>query len=83
MKVSEPSTAYNASNLQRLKEELIASIDATDDEKALKQCLMLLQASGMPCVYTDAEFKQVLELSEAEGLAAGEEVEVLLSRWKS
>lgn len=83
MKVSEPSTAYNASNLQRLKEELIASIDATNDEKTLKQCLMLLHASGMPCVYTDAEFKHVLELSEAEGLAAGEEVEVLLSRWKS
>ena len=83
MKVSEPSTAYNASNLQRLKEELIASIDATNDEKTLKQCLMLLHASGMPCVYTDAEFNHVLELSEAEGLAADEEVEVMFSRWKS
>lgn len=83
MKVSEPSTAYNASNLQRLKEELIASIDATNDEKTLKQCLMLLHASRMPCVYTDAEFKHVLELSEAEGLAADEEVEVMFSRWKS
>ena len=62
---------------------MIASIDATNDEKTQKQCLMLLHASGMPCVYTDAEFKQVLELSEAEGLAADEEVEVMFSRWKS
>lgn len=34
------------------------------------------------CLY-DAEFKHVLELSEAEGLAADEEVEVMFSRWKS
>ena len=42
MKVSEPSAAYNTPYLQGLKNRLIASIDETNDEEKLQECLELL-----------------------------------------
>ena len=60
MKASEPIAAYNTPYLQGLKNRLIASIDASKDEKALERCLELLHANDMPCVYTDEEFAEEL-----------------------
>ena len=57
MKVSEPAPTYGASDLQGLKNRLIATIDASTDERKLEQCWELLQGSDMPCVFTDEEFE--------------------------
>ena len=51
MKVSEPSAAYNTPYLQGLKNRLIASIDETNDEEKLQECLELLHEKTMPCCF--------------------------------
>ena len=81
MKVSEPAVAYNTSYLQGLKNRLIASIDETNDEEKLQECLELLHESFMPCVFTDEEFKRELEESEASGNASDEEVRAIFAKW--
>lgn len=81
MKVSEPSVAYNASNLQGLKNRLIASIDGSNDEEKLQQCLELLHADSMPCVFSDEDFKLEVKASEMEGIATPEEVADMFAEW--
>ena len=82
MKASEPIAAYNTPYLQGLKNRLIASIDASKDEKALERCLELLHANDMPCVYTDEEFAEELRLSEESGIASDQEVEEMFAKWE-
>ena len=81
MNVSEPAVAYNTPYLQGLKNRLIASIDTTTDEDKLQQCLELLHADSMPCVFTDEEFAEELRLSEASGYASDEEVRAMFAKW--
>lgn len=83
MKVSEPAVAYHTTNLQGLKNRLIASIDATTDEETLKQCLQLLDASSkdMPGVFTDEEFEEELRLSEESGFVSHEEALKEFAKW--
>ena len=81
MKVSEPSAAYNTPYLQGLKNRLIASIDETDDEKRLQECLELLHTSEMPGIYTDEEFAEELRLSESGGNATKEEINAFFRKW--
>jgi hypothetical protein len=81
MKVSEPAATYHTPNLQGLKNKIISSIDATNDEKKLQECLELLYADDMPCVFTDEEFKRELEESEASGNASDEEVKAMFAKW--
>lgn len=82
MKVSEPTTAYNTPYLQGLKNRLIATIDATNDEQKLQECLDLLHANEMPCMFTDEEFEEELRLSEASGTATDEEVKAMFAKWE-
>jgi hypothetical protein len=81
MKVSEPAIAYNTSYLQGLKNRLITAIDESRDEEKLQECLELLYADGMPCMFTDEEFKRELEESEASGNASDEEVKAMFAKW--
>lgn len=81
MKVSEPAPAYGASDLQGLKNRLIATIDASTDERKLEQCWELLQGSDMPCVFTDEEFEEELRLSEASGFVSHEEALKEFAKW--
>ena len=82
MKVSEPAPAYGTSDLQGLKNHLIATIDACTDERKLEQCWELLQGDDMPCVFTDEEFEEELRLSEASGFISQEEAEAMFAKWK-
>ena len=82
MKVSEPATAYNTPYLQGLKSRLIASIDATNDEQKLQECLDLLQADEISCMFTDEEFEEELRLSEASGTISHEEVKAMFAKWE-
>jgi hypothetical protein len=82
MKVSEPAIAYNTPYLQGLKNRLITAIDESRDEKKLQECLELLYADNMPCVFTDEEFKRELEESEASGNASDEEVKAMFAKWR-
>lgn len=81
MKVSEPAAAYQSTYLQSLKSRLITSIDETNDQDKLEQCLELLYADSMPGVYTDEEFTEVLKNSEASGNASEEEVKAIFAKW--
>ena len=82
MKVSEPAPVYGSSDLQGLKNRLIATIDASTDERKLKQCWELLQGSDMPCVYTDEELDRLIKFAEIEGCASNEEVDEMVARWR-
>lgn len=81
MKVSESVVAYQSSYLQSLKNKLVASIDQTNDEEKLQQCLELMYVDSMPCVFTDEEFKRELKESEASGNASDEEVRAMFAKW--
>ena len=82
MKVSEPAPVYGSSDLQGLKNRLIATIDASTDERKLEQCWELLQGSDMPCVYTDEELDRLIKFAEIEGFASQEEVDEMFARWR-
>lgn len=81
MKVSEPASAYGTSSLQGLKNRLIATIDASTDERKLEQCWELLQGNDMPCLFTDEEFAEEVRLSEASGFISQEEAEAIFAQW--
>lgn len=82
MKASEPTFVYNTPYLQGLKNRLIASIDASNDEQALEHCLELLRSEDMPCAFSDEEFAEELRLSEKSGIASDEEVEAMFAKWE-
>ncbi|MEG2068038.1 MAG: hypothetical protein RRZ65_10425, partial [Tannerellaceae bacterium] len=69
MNASELTAAYQSSYLQGLKNRLIVSIDATNEEEKLEQCLELLYADSMPGIYTEEELDEEIRLSEASGEA--------------
>jgi hypothetical protein len=81
MKVSEPAATYNTPYLQGLKNRLITSIDETNDEKKLQECLELLHEKSMPCCFTEEELDEELKLSEASGIATDEEVAAMFAKW--
>ena len=83
MKVSEPSVAYNTSELQGLKNRLIASIGASTDVNKLEQCWDLLHSEDIPCRYTEEELDRLLEAAEREGFASQEAVDEMFARWRS
>ena len=76
-----PAPAYGTSDLQGLKNRLIATIDASTDERKLEQCWELLQGSDMPCVFTDEEFAEEIRLSEASGFLSDEEARAMFAKW--
>jgi len=82
MKVSEPTANYGVSNIQGLKNRIIASIDKTDDEGKLQECLEVLTGNDIPCVYSDEEFENILMEAEASGYASEEEVKAMFAKWK-
>lgn len=81
MKVSEPTPAYGASSLQGLKNRLIATIDASTDERKLERCWEVLHGDDMPCVFTDEEFAEELRLSEESGFVSHEEALKEFAKW--
>lgn len=82
MNVSEPAIAYNsASNLQELKSRLITAIDNINDVEKLRDCLVLLDGGGMPCMFTEEEFDEEIRQSEASGYISHEEFLAKLAQW--
>ncbi len=83
MKVSEPTTAYNTAYLQGLKNRLIASIDAMNDEQKLQECLDLLHKGTAPCQYTEEELDEIVRTAEKDGFATQKEVDEMFAKWRS
>ena len=81
MKVSEPAPAYNTSYLQGPKNRLIASIDETNDEEKLQECLELLHEKTMPCSFTEEELDEEIRLSEASGYISQEDALAKFAKW--
>ena len=81
MKVSEPMATYGAQSMNALKNNLIASVKASKDEKKLQACMELLQEEDMPCRFTEEELDEEIRLAEAGGYASEEKVEKMFQRW--
>lgn len=82
MNAAEPTAAYQSSYIQGLKNRLIVSIDETNEQEKLEQCLELLYADSMPGIYTEEELTEVIRKSEASGNASAEEVEAFFAKWR-
>ena len=80
---SEPAAAYgySPSHVQALRNRIVDAVNETDDEERLMECLEMLHASTMPCVYTDEEFEKVLEESEKSGYVTHEEALRYFAKW--
>ena len=65
---AEPVAAYGYSpnHVQALRDRIIDAINETDDEERLMECVEILHADTMPCVYTDEEFEQECSKIRAE-----------------
>lgn len=80
---AEPVAAYGYSpnHVQALRDRIIDAINETDDEERLMECMEILHADTMPCVYTDEEFEEELRLSEASGTISHEEALKYFAQW--
>ena len=81
MKVSEPMATYGAQSINVLKDNLIASVKASKDEKKLQACMELLQAGDTPCRFTEEELDEEIRLAEVSGYAHQEDVEKMFQKW--
>ena len=80
---AEPVAAYGYSpnHVQALRDRITDAINETDDEERLMECMEILHADTMPCVYTDEEFEEELRLSEASGTISHEEALKYFAQW--
>lgn len=67
--------------MQALRNRIVDTVNETKDENLLMECLELLHADTMPCVYTDEEFEEELRLSEASGTVSHEEALTYFAKW--
>lgn len=81
--LSEPAVAYDVAYLQVLKSRLMSSIEGTNNESILEQCLSLFCQEEMPCVFSDVEFAEEIRLAEEGGVATEEELEAAFAKWRS
>ena len=80
---AEPAAAYGytPNYVQALRNRIVDAVNETDDEERLMECMELLHADTMPCVYTDEEFEKVLEESEKSGYVTHEEALRYFAKW--
>lgn len=67
--------------MMALRNRIVDAVNETKDENLLMECLELLHADAMPCVYTDEEFDKVLEESERSGCVSHEEALQYFAKW--
>ena len=80
---AEPTATYGytPNHVQALRNRIVDAVNETDDEERLMECMELLHADTMPCVYTDEEFEEELRLSEASGTISHEETLKYFAQW--
>lgn len=78
---AEPAVTYGSSYVQGLKQRLKATIDQSNDEESLQQCLEVFYAESMPCMFSEEELGEEIRLSEKSGEATEEEVESIFRKW--
>ena len=80
---SEPVAeyGYTVNPVQALRNRIVGAVNETEDETLLMECLELLHADTMPCVYTDDELEEELRLSEASGTVSHEEALKYFAKW--
>ena len=81
--VAEPIATYGYAidSVQTLRSRIVDAVNETKDEDLLMECLELLHADTMPCVYTDEEFEKVLEESDSSGYVSHEEALKYFAKW--
>ena len=82
MKVSEPTADYGGSYVQGLKNLIISTVERTNDEETLQQCIELLNSDTMPCRYTEEELDRIIKLAENDDYVSNEEVKAMFEKWK-
>lgn len=72
---------YTTNSVQALRNRVVDAVAEIKDENLLMECLELLHADTMPCVFTDEEFEEELRLSEASGTVSHEEALEYFAKW--
>ena len=81
---AEPVAAYGYSpnHVQALRNRIIDAINETDDEERLMECMEILHADTMPCVYTDEEFEKIVRRALTDSWMENEDVERIFEEWE-
>ena len=81
---AEPVAAYGYSpnHVQALRDRIIDAINETDDEERLMECVEILHADTMPCVYTDEEFEKIVRRALTDSWMENEDVERIIEEWE-
>lgn len=81
---AEPVAAYGYSpnHVQALRNRIIDAINETDDEERLMECMEILHADTMPCVYTDEEFEKIVKQALTDSWMENEDVERIFEEWE-
>lgn len=81
---AEPVAAYSyaPSSVQALRNRIVDAVNETDDEERLMECMELLHADTMPCVYTDEEFEKIVRRALTDSWMENEDVERIFEEWE-
>lgn len=82
---AEPMTAYGYTKtgcVQTLRNRIVNVVNETDDENQLMECLEMLHAKTMPCIYTDKEFEKIVRKALTDSMLENKEVEHLFEEWE-
>lgn len=81
---AEPVAAYGYSpnHVQALRNRIVDAVNETDDEERLMECMEILHADTMPCVYTDEEFEKIVRRALTDSWMENEDVERIFEEWE-
>lgn len=81
---AEPTAAYEypSNSVQALRNRIVEAVNETDDEERLMECMELLYADTMPCVYTDEEFEKIVRQALTNSWMENEDVERIFEEWE-
>lgn len=80
-KLKEDVVAYNVNTLSALQHETSDLALKTSSKQILLNCIGELKADEMPCIFTDEEYKEEIQLSEKSGQVSNDDVIKELSTW--
>ena len=81
---AEPVAAYGYSpnHVQALRNRIVDAVNETDVEERLMECMEILHADTMPCVYTDEEFEKIVRRALTDSWMENEDVERIFEEWE-
>ena len=81
---AEPTATYGytPNHVQALRNRIVDAVNETNDEERLMECMELLHADTMPCVYTDEEFEEIVRQALTDSWMENEDVERIIEEWE-